>query len=218
MRSTLSPITAASVCFIPLTSGRPACKQNGGQRREGSERSISRSPKDTMSWDRVCDREILLCFSDNVSSCFQRRLAISYCQPVTTQWVTCKENAFIPHSLEAARSKVKRPRSWGPCCWWSPRVALDVTWHGRESLLAWNLSSSTSESSTAVTVSALRSSSIHLHKVSSAPLANTIDMTSRMVPIWGLPASNSYALAFTCNALSCHQGKSKGMVGWWPVF
>lgn len=85
MCSTLFPITAASVCFIPLTSGRPVCKQNGGQHREGSEQSISRSPKDTMSWDRVCDREILLCFSDSVGSCFQRRLAISYCQPITPQ-------------------------------------------------------------------------------------------------------------------------------------
>lgn len=163
MCSTLSPIAAASVCFIPLTSGQPACKQNGGQRREGSEWSISRSPEDMMSWDRVCDREILLCFSDSVSGCLQRRLVTSYYQPVTPQngLLAKKMHLF----LTVWRQRGPRSRGhmcWGPCCWWSPRVALDVTWHDREILLTWNLSSSTSEASTTVTVSASRTSSTRL--------------------------------------------------------
>lgn len=56
MCSTLFLITAASVCFLSLTSGQPLCKQSGGQRREESKWSISRSLKDTMSWDQGLDR------------------------------------------------------------------------------------------------------------------------------------------------------------------
>lgn len=154
MHSTLSLITAASVCSIPLTSGQPVCKQNGGQRREGSEWSSSRSHKDTTSWDRVwwgnslslwqCQQLFPVALSNLL-------LPIHF----STEWVTCTENKFISHSLVAEWSKVKRLHVLRAFLLMESQgsTGCHMTWHDRESLLTWNLSSSTSEATTTTTVS-----------------------------------------------------------------
>lgn len=218
MCSTLSPITAASVCFIPLTSGRPACKQNGGQSREGSERSISRSPKDTMSWDqslRSGNSSLLFWQCQQLFPAATGDLLLP--ARYSTEWVACKEDAFIPHSLEAEGSKVKRPHVLRT-------LLLMESQRGTGCHLTWQRKLASLKFFFLYSWSWLRSHSLRPEDliypstlILISTTCNTIDMTYRRVPIGGLPASDSYTLAFTCNALSCQHGKSKGMAGWWPV-